>query len=447
MKTRTTLVGTPGYHQYLLSNTGVISNPTTFKSPSVLDRERLIESQGHPFWWVKSLQLRKRPKLYKGKNPQKLKSSAERIVAFNKRQAYFKLLKASDVGGTFKAHKVLCRPAMHHLHDVQPLIGQRLFTDGVFKASGLSTSLTQTVFPTSDSEMDVLGTDAIARVLPTNPLSNMGQFLIELRDLPRAFDISDWKRKARKFRSLAQKGSDEYLNVAFGWVPFVNDIMSFTDVSLDFQKHITQYARDSGKHVRRRYHYPIETTVTSQPTIAGNPQPSWPFAAGGGVVNSDIVDETVRWFSGSFTYYLPPLDGSTLSYFNRYYAYASKLYGLRLSPDLLWKVAPWSWAADWVLNTGSVIRNWDAFHNQGLVMHYGYMMEAKIRRTVWTCSGYKLYTMDPSPPLTDLRTEIFKSRRKATPYGFGLNPASFSPFQQGIITALGINRLARGRGP
>jgi len=75
-------------------------------------------------------------------------------------------------------------------------------------------------------------------------------------------------------------------------------------------------------------------------------------------------------------------------------------------------------------------------------MHYGYVMEEKIEATKYRLNGFRLKT-NPLTSLEDYTFQISRVRRKATPYGFGLNPGSFSPFQNGVIAALGINRTAR----
>lgn len=123
-------------------------------------------------------------------------------------------------------------------------------------------------------------------------------------------------------------------------------------------------------------------------------------------------------------------------------ALANKLFGLRLTPELWWQLSPWSWAADWVGNTGSVLHNLSAFSNDGLVMRYGYVMETVKVVTTYTLVDCVLRTgqkVDSSQTYVQER----KQRRRATPFGFGLNPASFSDKQWSIIAALGISRMPR----
>jgi hypothetical protein len=468
-KTRMQLVGTNWGRttQYL---NGSIFSITQLPTANLFAIRKLEESQGHRSFAQLGIPLKPRPKApvlrlpkpYFGKDP--AKRAAFFALSESKKQRYlvkFKLYQrnllswtekynrlkqagSADTGGPFKARALIPYPALHQIYDVDhPGSSSRKECVGAFNATSLSNVNSITLDSSSDAQMDAFGTRCIAKCLPTNPISNMGQFLYELKDIPRFFDPFEWKEKARHFKKLAEKGSDEYLNVSFGWLPFISDINSFFKVTDNYTKIITQYERDSGRHIRRRTEL-FDTTSTTSSTVGTGqgPFPTPSTIALGGTLTKDIVLRQRVWFSGSFTYYIPPIDGSVSSYYEHYQAYAQRLFGLRLGPDLLWKITPWSWALDWFSNTGSVVRNWDAFATQGLTLHYGYVMEEKIQTTTYNLRGFKLST-NPISQLTDISQQITKRRRPATPFGFGLNPASFSPFQLGIIGALGINRGSR----
>jgi hypothetical protein len=444
MKVRRRLVGsywqtTRTYHNGQVTQT--IKTPPT----AVSTREQLLFSQGHPYHILSDPKRKpKKPKRYKGKNPTKIVASNNAQVRYAVRLAKWRIGRSADIGGNFDVRKCIPAPAFKKINDFRSFGPNDWITsNGEYMTTALVGSDNVTIQPSSNSQLDAYGTSCIARCLPTNPLANMGQFLVELRDLPRIFNPWEWKEKARTFRGLAEHGSSEYLNVVFGWLPFINDINSFFKVTDNYQKIIQQYDRDSGRHVRRNAKlFDTTNTVSSVVQTNAGPFPTPSQIVSGGTLSKDVITKQRVWFKGSFTYYLPPIDGSVHSYYARYSAYASKLYGLSLSPDLLWKVTPWTWAIDWLSNTGSVIRNYDAFHNQGLVMHYGYVMEEKIVATKYRLDGFKLRT-NPLTSLEDYTFQLSRVRRKATPYGFGLNPGSFTPFQNGVIAALGINRTAR----
>jgi len=145
-----------------------------------------------------------------------------------------------------------------------------------------------------------------------------------------------------------------------------------------------------------------------------------------------------RWFSGAFTYYFPHEIAGSKRMADA--AILAQRLGIEPTPELLWNIAPWSWAADWFANSGDVISNWSAFHTDGLVMLYGYMMEhhvSKITRTLVGARDASGASYEPSPVSKIIE---IKRRRAATPYGFGLNFSGFSAFQSSIIAALGLSR-------
>lgn len=300
--------------------------------------------------------------------------------------------------------------------------------------------------PSSDAQLDAIGSLLMSRALPTNPLSGMGQFLGELKKdgLPSIPTIRAWKNRAAYFKRLSKSGSDEYLNIQFGWVPFVKDIVDFCSVVKNASKHIQQYQKNSGKPVRRRRSLPEETSTTVTSPVNGYPSPAGPtqLYRSAGKYTRTTVTSYKRWASFCFTYYLPVDDGTAIGKFRHYEALASKLFGLRITPDLLWKLAPWSWAVDWVSNAGAIIRNWSAFQNDGLVLRYGYVMEQVTVTRTDSLQGV-VYKSGRTQSLRQVRTCTTKSRRRATPYGFGLNPQSFSAFQWSIIAALGISKAPR----
>lgn len=424
------------------TNAGVPSGPPTITPPRVAKtQEALLVSSGHPGF--SSLGKKHRP--YKGKHPKVHLTSSGSVSA--------------DIGGPFTVSKITPIPGYVGYFDRKPINPPVGYTicKGVSCASVATMSSTPGTFinPSSNAQLDAMGTNAIAAVLPTNPSVNMGQFLYELKDLPRVFDPQMWKdaiqnmrrspsirKSIRGGRFVAAQGSSEYLNYQFGWVPLISDMISFFSTTVTLQSKIKQYERDSGRNIRRRRKILTETNTVSSPTQTGQvPYPAPGTLVQLGTLFTDVTTTRDVWFSGCFTYYLPVLDGSISSFYTKYAEYARRFYGLSLDLDTVWRITPWSWALDWFGNTGSVIRNWNAFSNQNLVMRYGYVMETKTSLTKYNLVGCKLATRDLGP-IIDGVLSVTKTRRAATPYGFGLNPASFSPFQNSIIAALGINRVA-----
>jgi hypothetical protein len=150
-----------------------------------------------------------------------------------------------------------------------------------------------------------------------------------------------------------------------------------------------------------------------------------------------------QWFSGAFTYYLPGVNdfaGKLL----REEAEMRHLYG-GLSVDTAWNLFPFSWAADWVTNAGDVIHNVSAFARDGLVMPWGYVMEKNELRNYRKVEGAHFDAnrmVDDVFHFPDVVSTTFTAtkmrRRKATPFGFGLDVSGFTTRQKSILAAVGI---------
>lgn len=297
---------------------------------------------------------------------------------------------------------------------------------------------------TSDSELRTLGSSAIARCIPTNPASDAATFIGELKKgLPQAIGKELFKTKLKDYRKVGS----EYLNVEFGWKPLVTDLMSFADAAQNSDRILKQLERDSGRLVRRRYSFPDEITnefldepaVTPwTPVNAGNTGGWQPAVLISGRRTRERMITTKTWFSGAFTYHLNM--GTRLrDKMDRISAEARKLYGLQVTPELAWNLAPWSWLADWEGNIGDVLHNLSQFSQDGLVMPYGYIMQHKQVVDDWTLYG-GVNTGSTEPPLRLQITYDSKIRRKATPFGFGFNMSTLTGRQSAILGALAISR-------
>jgi hypothetical protein len=146
-----------------------------------------------------------------------------------------------------------------------------------------------------------------------------------------------------------------------------------------------------------------------------------------------LLEESV-WFAGAFRYHVPVGD-SVWDKILEAESLANKLLGLRLTPEVVWNLTPWSWAADWFSNSGDVLHNISSLGQDGLLMQYGYIMrESKYKETV-TCTS--------RPSVTTTR-EKFCRRLPANPYGFGLNDTDLSGIQKAIIAAVGLSHGRHG---
>jgi hypothetical protein len=313
----------------------------------------------------------------------------------------------------------------------------------------------------------VIGAQAINLTAPTKPSTSTAEFLAQLKsgqELPelnagiRPFLNVDWFVNASSLReavgNFLQYGGKSYLNLEFGWVPFINDIQSISAAVIKSQKIVEQYARDSGRPVRRKYRFPeiIQTNTWADdiPTVLvqntrqtlnyfrspGDVSAVWGPISGQFSASTSV--RTQRWFSGEYMYHLPDKD-NLVGKFAYYASLAEKLTGFGITPIALWDLAPWSWLADWFADFSTVISNGSLFGdpNTNLVLRYGYMMEFVDSVTTAISLGTVLNGFEIGNLSTSVR-HTMKRRVQATPFGFGLDTASFTDYQWSILASLGL---------
>jgi hypothetical protein len=300
----------------------------------------------------------------------------------------------------------------------------------------------------SDAQLAAFGTEAIARCAPTNQVANFSTALLELYHdgAPKLLGSLLWKERAAQIRDVARQSGSEYLNVQFGWKPLLADITDFMSGVRNLNKLINQYKRDAGRQVRRRYSFPpvqsfSESVVLENATVAivGGGRNSLLDSTRRGQVVRSRETTVRRWFSGAFTYHLPD-PGSWQS---EHSGLAAKFLGVDITPETLWELAPWSWAVDWFTNVGDLIHNANRWSADGLVLRYGYVMEHSIVRDTYTHiggNGFVSINANVFPEAYTFCTET-KLRRRATPFGFGVNLSALTSQQNAIIAALGLSHL------
>jgi len=309
----------------------------------------------------------------------------------------------------------------------------------------------------SDIELNFWGTKAIALSAPTNSVAQTAVALLEAwKDgVPHLVGHSLWRDRTLR----AKNAGGEYLNLQFGWKPLISDITNFVRGIHHFDKLYSQFVRDGGKGVRRKYSFPPEVSysTTTFPEMQSVGGPSFvaqqllynngqKVAGHYGVITRSRKTTVQRWFSGMFTYHAPP--GFAPWQYGDVLSKARQVLGLDLTPDVVWSIAPWSWAVDWFTSTGDIIHNLSAYSQYGLVLRYGYIMEHSIVQDIYTFDGDPASTLKVGsgftghPPPVVLTSER-KLRRKATPFGFGVDLSALSGTQKAIIAALGVSHGRR----
>lgn len=353
-----------------------------------------------------------------------------------------------DVGGPFTSTKsyIASRPNRVNIYRYSLPFGPsfpNIFFESKYNGPIYPLDPTTVAFPpslrSSDDELNKLGATAVSRCKPTNAVADVSTFLGELMKdgLPHLIGSQTWKARAQTARSAGS----EYLNVQFGWRPLVDDISDLGRAITHANTVLEQYERDAGRVVRRRYEFPSntqrsETTLATGVRAFGPNNTQLNSPTGGTLVRIREIERR-QWFSGAFTYHLPTGSDSRKG-MARFALEADKLFGLSLTPDVLWNLAPWSWAVDWFANVGDVLSNVSDTVVDGLVMRYGYIMEHTRVSDTYAISPSGLYDVKAVTPLT-LVTET-KIRRRANPFGFGISWDGLSPYQLSIAAALGLSR-------
>jgi len=287
------------------------------------------------------------------------------------------------------------------------------------------------------------GATAIARTIPTAPMVSVANFAGELRrdGIPNL--IGSVLFRAKTFKQFLRGAGEEYLNYEFGWRPFVSDLTSLLGAVQRSRQIIEQFERDSGRLINRHYSFPLQRAVTLSDKGLTSLYPTInTFAYNGSTTGRYTVESTVEsnyWFEGTYSYHLPTGDSARAKVF-KYAAEADKLLGIRITPEVLWNLAPWTWLADWFVNSSSIATNLSAFSQDGLLLKRGYIMCTYSAVDVHTNSGVDLIGFGATGPSTLTLKSIVKSRRRATPWGFGVTFSEFTPKQIAILSALGITR-------
>jgi len=313
-----------------------------------------------------------------------------------------------------------------------------------------------------------------ARTRPGNPMANLGQFLIELRDFPsipgQAFHGVGWKGLGRsiKYRKLYRglpfrdipkvardrvawysKLGSEYLNADFGWKPFVKDLQDVYRLMKAIDKEMAQIVRDNGKSVRRSGTLMDDTSTSSTTSTYAQPgvnlldfPPGW--TSGSTSYSKTVVTKTRRWYVASYRYYIP--DTNSWQWNARARA---ALFGALPTPSLLYEVMPWSWMLDWFTNVGDVISNASVNAVDNLVALYSYIMEHKTTTTTVSCNtSWKTKLIPGSADIPGGSANVIgrfvqetKARAGGSPYGMGVTFDGLSARQGATLAALGLSRF------
>lgn len=279
------------------------------------------------------------------------------------------------------------------------------------------------------------GSEAWNRFKPKLTKVGLGQFIAELRDAPGLL-----LKKLKGFRSLGRN----YLAVEFGWKPFINDLRSWYASVKSIDGQLANLRKHNQKWLRRGGTL-SESHTSSTPNMGAviKFQPS-NYATGPYYYRDEVSYDSKVWFAGCFRYFIPGLDDPKWGTARA----LRRLWGLNLTPSLVYELVPWSWLVDWFSSVGDVISNYDSITFDNMAAKYAYVMhytKTTSRRTAffrsrWSTSYPINYAYSNQKVEATVETET-KARAVASPFGFNLNLPDFSAWQVSILAALGISRL------
>lgn len=280
--------------------------------------------------------------------------------------------------------------------------------------------------------------------------------LAEAKDLPRMLQQTaegfheSWKAiggNVVRPDMAPKKAAGQFLNIQFGWMPFLSDIGKFYRAFNNTASYMSRmsHGNDKWKVYRRTLLDDFERTKIYSGT-------DWKVIPFGQFVESHLTDGQPPSFevweeksthvtsSGRFKWYKPEFDRTDPGYDNPLSAINRQMtmYGARISPSNIWRATPWTWLVDWGANVGRNIDRLTETLLDGVVSEYLYVMAQSTRtlrfiQTIPFASG----------PLTleFTKTINVKQRQAAgSPYGFDSPWESLSPMRLAILGALGLSR-------
>ncbi len=309
-----------------------------------------------------------------------------------------------------------------------------------------------------------------------NPYNNQASFLataVELLrgDVPKVLgnlrrhyiEIQALKTRFRDVRQAAKYLGEQSLNVQFGWAPIIRDIGAGLQVLLTvdralFPSDSTRRRRDAmlfsvGDQTRRTVEWTANTHLSSR-------YGSWPSqetsllhngrTKGGYVIRTPITTDIALSSSADIRLTAKFNTGlSPTAITNGYVDRGIELLGLKLTPEVIWELTPWSWLIDWFSNIGTIVSNVSTLGADNAKLNYAYST-LRYRESV-SFNGYRppLITETSAKPqgylswsgdVAFVQQSDMKVRLAASPFGFSVSTPGLSAIQWGILASLGLAR-------
>lgn len=284
--------------------------------------------------------------------------------------------------------------------------------------------------------------EAYSKMKPTKPEFQALNSVFELKDVPMML-------KSRFNQHNLKEMNNFYLALQFGWLPLLRDVRNLVSLQREAQKRLRQLLRDNGRPIRRNIVLLDDTTrqkftpYTGEYGLLNRGFKTMLWRSDGLSGQTSEFIQTRTWASARYRYWLPP--GPRDIAWKRKMMH--RLYGLRVTPSVVYNMIPWSWLVDWFTNAGDMISNLDVGVADRLAADYFYIMsshEISRERYGWGALNGDLgpYNKVVFSTVTKA-SEIRKTRFRGNPFGLPANTAlsSLTPHQLSILGALGLSRL------
>lgn len=329
-------------------------------------------------------------------------------------------------------------------------------------SQGLVPSMSEWHTLSDPAELVSYGALAYTQASPLSEEFSLPAFVGELREglpslIPAVFlkNTAGWSQSLKgRLRDAKNVGSD-YLNVQFGWIPLLNDVISIASALAKATVAIT--AMDE----LHRWRELPETDVTSVSELGlrGNwtTGPSFPgtlstlLGSSTSSGSSQLIGTTTyiqnyrsrMWFEGNFVK-LPKESSRLDQHMDRF----EWLIRTDLTPSDLWQIAPWSWLVDWFIDIGGLIDAFQTGTSNRILSTYAYAMREEVRTSSILIRNIRGSATDGTQTWFGPRDYSMhyvasrKRRIRANPFGFSLNPSvNLNVGQQAILAALGLTKI------
>jgi hypothetical protein len=295
-----------------------------------------------------------------------------------------------------------------------------------------TTTVVNTEMATAESWMPI----AWDKMKPTKPVFNGLNAAYELHELPSML-------RQRFLNSGLSSIGSYYLALKFGWEPLLKDIRNLIQTQDKAQKRLEWLLSHNGQPVRRRVKLRDDTfnesIVSGSNYGAFQPVLITQYYNGQPRYEQKTWSSRQVWATGTFKFWLPPGPRS-VAYRRRMLA---ELYGLNPSPQVIYKMVPWSWLVDWFFNVGPLLGTLDTGVADRLAASNFYMMSSFEGHRTVSVTG-RMFTRGGGGfdlSATAYSNSYVKLRAKGNAFRPGTNPATLNGTQLSILGALGLSKM------